>query len=85
MKSLVAQMEAAPGQEEQNKVQIADLKSELSKAEGTCFQQYQFNSKLLLLSIKNIQLFDSIFVNFRKRRNKKRGDTALEERLTIEG
>ena len=47
MKSLVAQMEAAPGQEEQNKVQIADLKSELSKAEGTCFQQYQFNSKLL--------------------------------------
>ena len=38
MKSLVAQMEAAPGQEEQNKVQIADLKTELSKAEGTCFQ-----------------------------------------------
>ena len=34
MKQLVAQMESAPGQEEQNKVQIADLKAELSKAEG---------------------------------------------------
>lgn len=34
MKTLVTQMEAAPGQEEQNKVQIADLKAELVKAEG---------------------------------------------------
>ena len=34
LKSLVAQMEAAPGQEEQNKVQVADLKAELTKAEG---------------------------------------------------
>ena len=34
MKQLVAQMESAPGQEEQNKVQIADLKTELAKAEG---------------------------------------------------
>ena len=34
MKQLVAQMESAPGQEEQNKVQIADLKAELAKAEG---------------------------------------------------
>ena len=40
---------------------------------------------MVLLSIKNIQLFDSIFFNFRKRRNKERGNTALEERLTIEG
>ena len=34
LKQLVSQMESAPGQEEQNKVQIADLKTELAKAEG---------------------------------------------------
>ena len=38
-----------------------------------------------ILSIRNIQLFDRIFVNFRKRRNKERRDTTLEERLAIEG
>jgi len=37
MKALVTQMEAAPGQEEQNKVQIADLKTELAKAEGAIY------------------------------------------------
>ena len=37
------------------------------------------------MSIRNIQLFDRIFVNFRKRRNKERGDTTFEERLAIEG
>ena len=35
MKTLVSQMEAAAGQDEQSKVQIADLKAELAKAEGT--------------------------------------------------
>ena len=34
MKTLVSQMEAAAGQDEQSKVQIADLKAELAKAEG---------------------------------------------------
>ena len=34
MKTLVSQMEAAVGQDEQSKVQIADLKAELAKAEG---------------------------------------------------
>lgn len=33
LSNLVAQMEASPGQDEMNKVQIADLKFELSKAE----------------------------------------------------
>ena len=37
MKALVTQMEAAPGQEEQNKVKIADLKTELAKAEGAIY------------------------------------------------
>ena len=37
MQALVTQMEAAPGQEEQNKVQIADLKTELAKAEGAIY------------------------------------------------
>ena len=37
MKALVVQMESAPGQEEQNKVQIADLKAELAKAEGKIY------------------------------------------------
>lgn len=33
LSNLVAQMEASPGQDEMNKVQIADLKHELAKAE----------------------------------------------------
>ena len=37
MQALVTQMEAAPGQEEQNKVQIAELKTELAKAEGAIY------------------------------------------------
>ena len=47
MKALVTQMEAAPGQEEQNKVQIADLKIELAKAEGAIY----FNDISFAISI----------------------------------
>ena len=47
MKQLVAQMESAPGQEEQNKVQIADLKTELAKAEGNDMNKSLY-SKLIM-------------------------------------
>ena len=35
LQNLVSKMEATPGQDEMNKVQIADLRSELAKAEET--------------------------------------------------
>ena len=35
LQSLVTKMEATPGQDEKNKVQIADLKVELAKSEET--------------------------------------------------
>ena len=53
MKSLVAQMESAPGQEEQNKVQIADLKAELVKAEGNVNRSTSYYIKIVFAKHKN--------------------------------
>ena len=59
MKQLVAQMESAPGQEEQNKVQIADLKTELAKAEGNDMNKSLY-SKLITSLLKSFTTFYKI-------------------------
>ena len=51
---LVAKMEATPGQDEMNKVQIADLKHELSKAE----ENLKIRTEELLQSKKDLRLKD---------------------------
>ena len=51
---LVAKMEATPGQDEMNKVQIADLKHELSKAE----ENLKIRTEELLQSKKDLRVKD---------------------------
>ena len=54
LQSLVTKMEATPGQDEMNKVQIADLKGELAKSEETL----KFQTEELLQVKKDLRHSD---------------------------
>ena len=63
LQSLVTKMEATPGQDEMNKVQIADLKGELGKSEETL----KFRTEELLQVKKDLRHSDpKLIILFRK-------------------
>ena len=63
LQSLVTKMEATPGQDEMNKVQITDLKGELAKSEETL----KFRTEELLQVKKELRHSDPKFkILFRK-------------------